>query len=930
MDLATILNHRANWMSNSSSSIHPSKPRLLAGCLVALSILPAAGHAQDTTARAGAGQPSPTTASRLTIAAHRITGDAPTIDGRLDEAAWRSAPVATDFVQQRPNPGAPATERTEARVLYDDDAVYIGMWLYTDDPSGIATAIARRDYTGYSDWAQVMIDSHHDRRTAFRFAVNPSGVQKDALEYDDGRGEDVSWDAVWQAAAHTDSSGWTAEFRIPLSQLRFTTRSHGSDGSAAPGQTWGIDFLRDIARLNERDYWAPLPADGSRMVSVFGDLTGLTGLSAPRRLEVLPYTLASVTNAPAVPNDPFFHQNDVNTKLGADLKYGLTGDLTLTATVNPDFGQVEADPSVVNLTAFETFFPEKRPFFVEGSDLFEFDIGFPFNDPSFNFGNDRPFYSRRIGRAPQGGAPDSAVFVDSPEASTILGAVKLSGKTARGWTLGFMDALTKRERADYTGPSGNEFSTPIEPLTNYAVARVRKDFRQGESSVGGIFTAADRSIDGTTLSFLPEHAYTAGLDGLHRFGGGNYQFNGSVLGSYVRGDPTAISLVQSSAGHYYQRPDASYIDFDPARTSLGGYAASVDLEKIAGGHWRWEVAGHARSPGFDMNDIGFEQSTDWLLEGALLQYVDFQPGKHVRNWDLYALHLAGWSFGGERRTTNLGIGGNVTLLNNWGGYFNAVHQFSALSIDALRGGPALITPAYDALSFGINSDPRKPVNVQLFGSVEYENETARRSFYVEPDLSIRPSGRFEFTVGPFVQWNRNPWQYVAQLPALGSTRYLFGRIDQTTAALTLRARFSLTPTLSFQFYGEPFISAGDYSEFKDVAEPRAERFDDRFHTFTQSELSYDGSTGVYGVDLDADGASDMQFGNPDFNFKQFRSTAVVRWEYRPGSTLFVVWSQGRSQFAPTGNFELGHDTRDLFNAPATNIFLVKFNYWLSL
>ena len=899
-------------------------------CLLLLSVALSPGHAQGAghgtaIASSPAGRPP-----RPTIEALRLTRKPPTIDGRLDEAAWLSAPVATGFVQQRPRPGAPATERTEARVLYDGDAVYIGMRMYTGDTAGISSAIARRDYTGYTDWAQVMIDSHYDRRTAFRFAVNPSGVQKDALEYDDGRGEDVSWDAVWEAAAHTDSLGWSAEFRIPLSQLRFTTHRPGADSAGVPGQRWGIDFIRDIARLNERDYWAPLPADGSRMVSVFGDLTGLAGLSAPRQLELLPYSLASVTNAPAVANDPFFHQNDVGTKIGADVKYGLTGDLTLTGTVNPDFGQVEADPSVVNLTAFETFFPEKRPFFVEGSDLFEFDIGFPFNDPSFNFGNDQPFYSRRIGRAPQGGVPDSAVYVDRPEASTILGAVKLSGKTAHGWTLGFMDALTRRERARYTGPSSQELSAPIEPLTNYAVARVRKDLRQGESAIGGIFTAANRSIDGATLSFLPRHAYTAGLDGLHRFGNGNYQLTGSVLGSYVRGDPTAISLVQSSAGHYYQRPDASYLDYDPTSGSLGGFAASAQLGKLAGGHWRWQLAGHARSPGFDMNDMGFQQSTDWLLEGALLQYVDFQPGEHVRNWDLYAMQLAGWSFGGERRTTNFGIGGDVTFLNNWGGYFNAVHQLSALSIDALRGGPALVTPGYDAISLGVNSDTRKPVNVQLFGNLSYEGETARRSVSIEPELSIRPSGRMEFTVGPYLAWNRNPWQYVAQLPALGETRYLFGRIEQSTAALTLRARYSLTPTLSFELYGAPFISAGDYSEFKDVADPRAVRFGDRFHTFTPSELSYDESSNAYQVDLNSDGSSDLAFGNPDFNVKQFRSNAVVRWEYRPGSTLFVVWSQGRSQFAPTGAFELGHDTRELFHAPATNVLLIKLNYWLTL
>jgi len=909
---------------------HPWRGALVIAAALQLLLvsIPTAGSAQQATSRATVKVPATTTASRLTIAAQRIEGSPPSIDGRLDESVWQSAPVAADFVQQRPNPGAPATERTEARVLYDDDAIYIGMWLYTNDTSGIATAIARRDYTGFTDWAQVMIDSHHDRRTAFRFAVNPSGVQKDALEYDDGHGEDVSWDAVWHAAAHVDSAGWTAEFRIPLSQLRFTT--HSDSDAGARDQVWGIDFLRDIARLNERDYWAPLPADGSRMASVFGDLTGLSGLSAPRRLEILPYSLASVTNAPEDPDDPFFQQNDIGRKLGTDIKYGLTGDLTLTATVNPDFGQVEADPSVVNLTAFETFFPEKRPFFVEGSDLFEFDIGFPFSDRNVGFGNDQPFYSRRIGRAPQGGAPDSAVYTDSPEATTILGAVKLSGKTARGWTLGFMDALTRREMMDYTAPAGDRLRTAIEPLTNYGVARVRKDFRQGESGIGAIATATDRRIGDTGLNFLPSHAYTAGVDGLHRFGSGNYQLTGSVLGTYVRGDQDAIALVQSSAGHYYQRPDASYLDFDPSRKSLDGYAASAEVEKIGGGHWRWRVAGHARSPGFDMNDVGFEQSTDWLLEGTMLQYVDYQPGKHVRNWDFYATQLSGWSFGGERRTTSAGLGGDFTLLNNWGGYFNVVHEFSALSIDALRGGPALATPANDALGFGVFSDQRKPVNVQLYGNLLYEDGTSRRSFYVEPDLSVRPSGRFEFTVGPYIQWNRNPWQYIAQLPALGETRYLFGRIDQTTAALTLRARYSVTPTLSFQLYGSPFVSAGDYSEFREVAEPRAKHFDDRFHTFTGSELTHDESAGTYGVDLDSDGSVDLHFADPDFNVKQFRSTAVVRWEYRPGSALFVVWSQGRSQYSPTGNFDLGHDTRQLFQSPSTNVLLVKLNYWLSL
>ncbi|HEX5438904.1 MAG TPA: DUF5916 domain-containing protein [Gemmatimonadaceae bacterium] len=843
----------------------------------------------------------------------------PVIDGRLDEAAWATAPEATSFVQQRPDPGAAGTERTTARVLYDDHAIYVGMRMYTTDTATIASAVARRDYTGYSDWAQVMFDSHHDRRTAFRFAVNPAGVQKDALEYDDGQGEDVSWDGVWEAAAHIDSLGWTAEFRIPLSQLRF----NASDST----QVWGVDFIRDIARLNERDYWAPIPPDASKFVSAFGELVDLRDLRAPRRLEVLPYTLASVTNAPGVAGNPFLTQNDLGTKLGADIKYGLTGDLTLTGTANPDFGQVEADPSVVNLTAFETFFPEKRPFFIEGADLFQFNIGFPYS-LGFNFGNDQPFYSRRVGRAPEGSVPDSAAQSDVPEATTILGAAKLSGKTASGWSIGMLDAVTQRELARYTGPASERLDVPVEPLTNYTVARVRKDFREGQSAVGGIFTATDRRITSLALGNLPTFAYTAGLDARHRFGGGNYEASVSTLGTLVRGDAQAIAAIQTSPGHYYQRPDASYLTYDSTRTVLGGFATSAKLDKIGGGHWRWTVATHARSPGFDMNDLGFEQSTDWLLEGANLGYVDFEPSRHVLSWSVNLSELSGWSFGGERRATGGALNGSVNLVNNWGVSVNVGRSFSALSTDLLRGGPALRTPAMDFLDFSMNTDARKPVNVQLFGDVEGEPETGRHDGEISPILNVRPSGRWEFSLGPDLSWNVNPWQYVTQRPALGATQYLFGRIKQTTAALTLRARYSFTPTLSVQLYGEPFVSAGDYSAFKRVTNARAGSFDDRFHTFTPAELSYAGSTGNYQVDVNSDGTTDLTFGNPNFNIQQFRSTAVLRWEYRPGSTLFVVWQQGRSQFAPTGAFDLAHDARTLFRAPATNVLLIKLNYWL--
>lgn len=865
----------------------------------------------------------PAERSHPAVAAERIVGAPPTIDGRLDEPAWRTAPVATNFTQQRPSPGAPATERTEVRVLYDNHALYVGMRMYRRDHRNIAATVARRDYTGYSDWAQVMFDSYHDRRTAWRFAVNPAGVKKDVLEYDDGNGEDVSWDAVWEAAAHIDSLGWTAEFRIPFSQLRFNEPRQGD-----PPMVWGVDFIRDDASKNERDYWAPIPPAGPGFVSWFGDLTGLRDVPVPQRLELLPYTLGSDTRAPGDGTDPFFRPNDMSAKLGADIKYGLTANLTLTGALNPDFGQVEADPSVVNLTAFETFFPEQRPLFLEGEQFFTFNIGFPFTGPGLNFSNDQPFYSRRIGRAPHGSPPDGATFGDVPTATTILGAAKLSGKTQRGWSIGVLDALTRREEASYTDSARDLLRTPVEPLTNYAVARVSKDFRQGRSVVGGMFTAVDRNVGDGPLSWLPSSAYAMGFDGRHRFADDRYELDASAMGSWLRGSPESISRVEHAPGHWFQRPDAHYLRDDTTRTALGGFTTTAQLSKI-GGNWRWSFAGLARSPGFDVNDIGYEQSADWLMGGAQLGYVSVTPGRHVRDWNLLATGVAGWGFGGERRSTGLNLSGGIDWLSNWSISLGLTHQWSALSIDALRGGPALRTPALTTLQYSVASDTRRRLSATVQGSASRESETGGYVLDVNPVLDLRAGGRTELSLGPDITRTSNPWQYIAQPAAPGAPRYLFGSIRQTTVSLTARASFSFTPTLSLQVYAEPFISAGAYSSFKEVASPRASRFDERFHTFTPAELSYDDSSATYHVRPASAPTSGFDFANPDFNFKQFRSTTVLRWEYRPGSTIFVVWSQGRSATTPIGTFNLNRDVRALFGANATNTVLVKVNYWVN-
>ncbi|HEX6910936.1 MAG TPA: DUF5916 domain-containing protein, partial [Longimicrobium sp.] len=579
-------------------------------CLLFLAAAPAAA-AQD-----GAPHAPAAAVERRAVAAGRITGAAPRVDGVLDDGAWSTAQPATGFVQRAPNPGAPATLRSEARILFDPAALYVAVRMLDPRPDSIAAPLGRRDLDGVSsDWIHVIVDSYNDKRTAFRFSVNPAGVQADALHAGD-TGEDAGWDAVWQAAARVDGDGWTAEYRIPLSQLRFAAAD-----TAGGARVWGLQLTREVARRSEVADWSQVRADRTGFVSQFGELTGLSGLRQVRRLEVLPYALGRVTRAPGASGDPFHRATDPLGAMGADVKYGLTSDLTLTATLNPDFGQVEADPGQVNLTAFESFFAERRPFFTEASDIFRVDAAFPYAARGTGFRDDQPFYSRRLGRAPQAANPAGSQFYDRPEATRILGAAKLSGKTASGWSLGMIDAVTAREEVRYL-EGGARRTAAVEPATNYFVARAIRDFRGGRSAVGGVATAVHRALDGDPrLAFLPGAAYLAGIDGRHRFGGGDdYEVRGALLASRVAGGAEAIAGIQQRAGHYFQRPDAGHLRFDPARTSLGGWLADLKVEKKGGEHWSGGLYGHARSPGLEMNDVGFQRSTDWILQGAWLGY----------------------------------------------------------------------------------------------------------------------------------------------------------------------------------------------------------------------------------------------------------------------------------------------------------------------
>jgi hypothetical protein len=844
------------------------------------------------------------------------------VDGRLDERAWRDAPAATDFVQQRPSPGRPASQRSEARVIYDGDALYVAMRLYDAHGDSVTAALGRRDYDAVSDWAHVLIDSYFDRRTAFRFAINPAGVKQDAMLSGDAEwNEDRGWNAVWDGAAARDSLGWAAEFRIPLTQLRFRPQ-----GAGAEAPRWGVQFIRDVARLSERAVWAPIPPDANGFVSLFGELGGLRGIAAPRRLEVVPYAVGSVTRAPVEPGDPLHSASTSAGSFGADVQYGLTSDLTLTATLHPDFGQVEADPSLVNLTGAEAFLVEQRPFFVEGSDIFRT----PLAGSPWAFGEQHLFYSRRIGRAPQLGVPDDATYEDVPPATTLLGAMKLSGKTAGGWSVGLLDAVTAEERATYIDGRGARTVMTAEPLTNYAMARAIRDFRAGTSAVGGAVTATTRRLDDGTARRLRGGAYVGGVDGRHRWGGNDYLAEGSLRGSYVTGSAAAIARTQRGAVHYFQRPDAPHLEYDTTRTSLAGLTADVRVRKMGGGAWRWGVVSSAMTPGFEANDLGFHQSADALSSAGWVGYEGFKPGRRVRGWALYHNAWSQWSTGGERRFSAGNLFGRLDLQSNWQLFGDVRRVVGGLDTRALRGGPALARPGNVGAWLNVVSDARRVVSGALEVDIVREDEGPGRSLWVSPAVTVRPSSGTELALGPSLTRTIGPSQFVDAPTEGPETRHVVGELHQTTAALTLRASYTFTPDLTVQLYAQPFLSAGSFRGLKEVRAPRATRLADRFRRFTSDELHLVDDGARYEVDRDGDGTAELAFDDPDFNVRELQSNAVLRWEYRPGSAVFVVWTQGRDADDDGRPFELGRDARQLLGTRPTNTLLVKFSHWLRL
>ncbi|MCC6317504.1 MAG: carbohydrate binding family 9 domain-containing protein [Gemmatimonadaceae bacterium] len=805
---------------------------------------------------------------------------APVIDGRDRDAVWRSAQVIQGFRQFDPVEDAEPTFNTEARIAYDDRNLYILVRAFDPHPDSIMALLSRRDERTQSDYIRVTIDSYHDKRTGYQFMVNPAGVQRDIYLFNDSE-EDLTWNAVWESKTAIDSLGWTAEFRIPLSQLRFSDRDD---------HTFGIGIFREVARLNERTSWPLFRRTQFGIASQLGEIHGIRGIGNNRRLEVMPY---SVQSNESRQRGAAFGRTQ-RSSFGADMKVGLSSNLTLDATINPDFGQVEADPAVLNLGAFEQFFEERRPFFLEGTGIFSFAIDC--NDGQCT----GPFYSRRIGRPPQTGFL-SRDGLAVPTSSTILGAAKLTGRLSSGLSIGVMNAVTAREDVADT--------LTVEPRTNYFVGRLQQDLRGGRSGIGLIMSAVNRDLDDQTLPWLRRAAYTGGLDLRHRFGpGGNLQFSGHLLGSTVQGSTDAIARTQRNGVHFYQRPDDD-IQFDSTRTSLSGVSGGLNLQKSGGGITRFHTGVWYKSPGLEVNDVGYMQSVNNMGQSNWFALSFQEPRAFYRRLQINFNQWNSWLSDG----TNTGHGGNVNMngqLKNMWFFFGGVGgEMGALCAACLRGGPTYREMARMFSFFGFTGDQRRVAVPEMFVNFSRGDAGRSHSLNLNPSVAFRLASQFSARVGVSYSRNVDDRQFLGNYGVIGSdtAHYTVAHLDQKTVAVTTRVNWTASPTLSLQVYAQPFATGGEYSDWRRVRDPRNRSYDSQFEPFTQR-------------------------GEPGgFNFKQFRSNSVLRWEYRPGSTLFFVWQQGRTQDGlDAGSFRLGRDYRNLFGAHPENTFLVKASYWFSL
>ncbi len=836
-----------------------------------------------------------------------MEGRSITIDGSLDDEGWNSSEWAKDFIEWVPDENTQPEQQTQYKITYDKKFLYVAYRCFDSEPDKIEKRLSRRD-TFAGDRITIIIDSYHDKRTAFSFTVTAAGVKGDEFVSENGDNWDDSWNPIWYAASQINSEGWTAEAKIPFSQLKF---------GKAKEQIWGLQISRMNFREDERSVWQRIPQDAPGMISEFGELHGLIDIQPQKQLEIQPFLVNQLDRYPKVDGNPFRDGSDYLLNGGLDAKIGITNDLTLDLTVNPDFGQVEADPGAIALDGFQIFFREQRPFFVENKNIFDFE---------FADRNDNVFYSRRIGRSPQGSVnSDNVAFSDSPNNSTILGAAKFSGKTKNGWSIGLLESVTGKMFAEIEAPDGSRREELVEPLTNYLVGRAQKDFNQRNTFIGGIFTATNRRLP-DNLNFLHKSAYTGGVDFKHNWNDRNYYIEGNMVASNVNGTAASITRTQQSLTHLFQRADASHVSVDENRTSLTGTGGKLEAGKIGGGNWRYNGGVIWRSPELELNDVGFLRQADEIKQFAEAEYLFLKPTSLYRRAQVSFEQFTTFDFEGNYNRIQYQTEGFINYKNNWFTEVGGAHKPRIFSNTVLRGGPRWRWGDENFYYVFAGSDTRKKFNMVL----GYVNSQAAQDNFslIRYVLRLRYQPFDAFSLSAEIEYEENPnrTQYVDELSFNGTPRYITANIDQRTFSTSLRFNYSINPNLSIQFYGQPFISRGTYTDFNFVNNPIAEDINERVTLYNANQISRINNEGSYLVDEDVDGIIDYEIDDPDFAFVQFRSNLVMRWEYIPGSEIFLVWSQGVNGFGDAMD-SLGRNLDgQILNQKMDNTFLIKATY----
>jgi hypothetical protein len=840
----------------------------------------------------------------------------PIIDGKLDDETWNAVSWAGNFKENFPDEGIEPAQKTKFKIIYGEKNIYVAIRCYDTNPSKIVNRLARRDENN-GDWIRVQFDSYHDLRTGFSFVVTAAGVKGDQAISGNGDNWDSSWNPIWFTKTNIDEEGWTAEMKIPFTQLRF---------SGEEKQVWGVQVQRRDFRLNRFSVWQRVPADLPGWISNFGELRGLKNIKPQKQIEIQPYAVGQTETFEKVVSNPFETGKRSKASFGIDGKIGITNNLTLDFTVNPDFGQVEADPANIALDGFQVFQREQRPFFVENKNIFDYQVtkaeaGGPFS-------RDNVFYSRRIGRSPQVGSSvnsDNGEFENRPGNTTILGAAKFSGKTQSGLSIGILQAVTQEEFAEIDA-NGTRREEVIEPLTNYFLTRLQKEYNNSNTIVGGIFTATNRNLTDTNITSLHNAAYTGGVDFKHQWNNRSWYVEGDIVVSKVLGSKESILNTQTSLRHNFERVDASHVSLDPDRKSLTGTGGNIKIGKSGGGTFMFDSGVTWRSPELEMNDMGFQRNADDITHYNWMAYRSLKPFSVFRRLQVNYNHYVSWNFDGKHTYLGFNTNSHATFNNNWRVGFGMNYTAVDQSDSALRGGPMLRLPKSFDYNAYIGSDQTKNVYFRIRGGQTKGEDQSFTRKYASLTMTYVPINSFNISLSASINSNNRKLQYVTNDSYNENTRYVNASLDQDTFNMSLRLNYTIAPNLSIQYYGSPFISRGRYSNFKYIRDSQATTFTDRFQSYSNDQISYDRNSDSYLIDENKDATTDYTIGNPNFSSIQFQSNLVARWEYIPGSEIFLVWSQGLTRSGNAEDKLLSSLGDNIFGQTAHNIFLIKATY----